>query len=256
MRSTIAVFKKELAVTFSSPVFYAATFIFLLLSGYFVYSNTAYFSLLSLQAASNPYLSGQLNLTDMVMKPFFGDLAIILLLMVPLLTMRLYAEEKKSGTIELLFTYPLSDGAALAGKYLATLLVLIAMLAGTIPYLILLEGFGNLDWGIVGAGYLGVILTGGSFLALGLFTSSVTENQIVAAVISFGALLLFWIIGWGATMAGPPVSVILKHLSLASHLESFIQGLIDTRDIVFHMTFTFFWLFLTLRFLNSRFWRG
>jgi ABC-2 type transport system permease protein len=256
MRGMIAVFKKELAVTFASPIFYAAMFIFLVLSGYFIYSNTAYFNLLSLQAASNPYLSERLNLTDMVMKPFFGDLAIILLLMLPLITMRIYAEEKKSGTMELLFTYPLSDAAALAGKFAATMLVVFTMLAGTIPHLVILEILGNLEWGVVISGYLGVVFLGGSFVSLGIFTSSLTENQIVAAVISFGALLLFWIIGWGAGMAGPSMAVILKHVSLVSHLESFLQGLIDTRDIVFYLVFTFFWLFLTLRILNSRFWRG
>ena len=120
MRPLVAIFKKEVFITFASPIFYAAAFIFLVLSGYFFYSNTAYFSMLSLQAMSNPMLTEKLNLTDMVVKPFFGDLAIILLLMLPLITMRLYAEEKKTGTIELLFTYPVSDLAALAGKFCAT----------------------------------------------------------------------------------------------------------------------------------------
>lgn len=243
-------------ITFTSPIFYAACFIFLLVSGYFFYSNTAYFSLLSFQAAQNPFLAQSLNLADMVIKPFFGDLAVILLLMLPLLTMRLYAEEKKAGTIELLFTYPVSDASVLAGKFFATVVVLLLMLAGTLPFMIILESMADLPWGIVASGYLGVTLMGSGFIALGVFTSSLTENQIVAAVISFGAILLFWALGWAKALAGPGLGAVLEHLSIIGHLDTFTQGLIDTRDVVFYGLFILFWLFLTLRFLNSRFWRG
>ncbi len=256
MNGIVGVFRKEITVTFTSPIFYAVGFIFLLVSGYFFYSSTAYFSLLSFQAAQNPFLSESLNLTDMVIKPFFGDLAVILLLMLPLLTMRLYAEEKRSGTIELLFTYPVSDAAVLAGKFAATAVVLLIMLAGTVPYLIILESMADLEWGIVAAGYLGVVLMGASFIALGIFTSSLTENQIVAAVISFGALLLFWAVGWAKSLVGPVLGAVLEHVAIIGHLDAFTQGLIDTRHVVFYGLFILFWLFLTHRFLNSRFWRG
>ncbi len=256
MRQIAAIFKKELSISFSSPIFYAATFIFLVISGYFFFSNIAVFNDYSLRAASNPYLSDRLNLSDMVVKPFFGDLSIILLLMLPLITMRLYAEEKKEGTIELLFTYPISDLATLTGKFCATLVVLLAMLGGTIPYLIILEIFGTPEWGVILSGYLGIILMGGSFISLGIFTSSLTENQIVAAVLSFGALLLLWMFGWARAIAGPELGRILEHISLVKHLDSFARGLIDSRDLVFYFSFIFFWLFLTLRFLNSRYWRG
>jgi ABC-2 type transport system permease protein len=256
MNAMLGLLRKELRIAYTSPIFYAAGFIFLLVSGYFFYSNTIYFSMLSFQAAQNPYLAQNLNLTNMVVKPFFGDLAVILLLMLPLLTMRLYAEEKKTGTIELLFTYPISDGAALVGKYAATLIVLLSMLAGTIPFMVILETMADLEWGIIASGYLGVILLGAAFIALGVFTSSLTENQIVAAVLSFGALLLFWAIGWAKAVAGPGLGSVLEHLSIIGHMDSFNQGLLDTRDMVFYVVFIFFWLFLTLRFLNSRFWRG
>jgi ABC-2 type transport system permease protein len=214
------------------------------------------FSRLSFQASQNPYLSGMLNLTDIVIKPFFSDLAIILLLMLPLITMRLYSEEKKAGTIELLFTYPVSDASVLTGKFCATMLVLISMLACTVPYMIMLEVIADLEWGIVVSGYVGVVFMGAAFIALGVFTSSLTENQIVAAVISFGALLLFWAVGWAKMVAGPVLGSVLEHLSIISHLDPFTKGLIDTRDVVFYLVFIFFWLFLTLRFLSSRFWRG
>jgi ABC-2 type transport system permease protein len=256
MRQIAAIFKKELSVTFTSPIFYAAAFIFLVVSGYLFYSNTAHFSILSFQATSSPYMSERLNVSDMVIIPLFGDLSTILLLMLPLITMRLYAEEKRTGTIELLFTYPVSDMAVLIGKFCATVLVLLTLLLGTIPYLIILEFFGSLEWGVVISGYLGMILLGGSFIALGIFTSSLTENQIVAAVLSFGALLLFWVIGWTTSTSGPFLSGILGQISIVSHFDSFTVGLVDSRDIVFYLSFILFWLFLTLRFLNSRYWRG
>jgi ABC-2 type transport system permease protein len=183
-------------------------------------------------------------------------MAIVLLLMLPLLTMRSYAEEKKMGTIELLFTYPISDGASLAAKFAACVFTLLAMLAGTLLPLLLLQTFAALDWGLIASGYLGILLLGASFIALGIFTSSLTENQIVAAVLSFGAFLLFWIIGWAKSFAGPMLGPILEHLSIVVHLDGFVKGLIDSRDLVFYLVFIFFWLFVTLRFLNTRFWRG
>jgi ABC-2 type transport system permease protein len=256
MRGTIAIFKKELSVTFSSSIFYAGTFVFLLVSGYFFYSNAAVFALLSLQARGNPFLAEKLNLSDMLVKPLFGQISIVLLLMLPLLTMRTYAEEKKLGTIELLFTYPISDLAVLSGKFLACICILLTMLSGTIPSLLLLETFSNLDWGMILSGYLGVVFMGASFIALGIFMSSLTENQIIAAVLSFGFLLLFWLIGWAKVIAGPEFGPVLEQISLVVHLDGFIRGLIDTRDVVFYLIFMFFWLFLTLRVLNSRFWRG
>ena len=256
MRGIMAVFKKEITITFSSPIFYAATFIFMVVSGYFFYTNAMIYTIRSFQAGQNPFLAERLNLSDFVVKPFFGDIAIVLLLMLPLITMRAYAEEKKMGTIELLFTYPISDGAVLAGKFAASMFTLLTMLVGTLLPLILLETFAHLDWGLILSGYLGILLLGASFIALGLFTSSLTENQIIAAVLSFGAFLLFWIIGWAKSFAGPPLGPILEHISIVVHLDSFVRGLVDSRDLAFYLVFIFFWLFVTLRFLNTRFWRG
>jgi ABC-2 type transport system permease protein len=256
MRGIMAVFKKEITITFSSPIFYAAAFIFMVVSGYFFYTNAMIYTIRSFQAGQNPFLAERLNLSDFVVKPFFGDMAIVLLLMLPLITMRAYAEEKKMGTIELLFTYPISDGAVLAGKFAASMFTLLTMLVGTLLPLMLLETFAHLDWGLILSGYLGILLLGASFIALGIFTSSLTENQIIAAVLSFGAFLLFWIIGWAKSFAGPPLGLILEHISIVVHLDSFVRGLIDSRDLVFYLVFIFFWLFVTLRFLNTRFWRG
>ncbi|RLB21154.1 MAG: ABC transporter permease [Deltaproteobacteria bacterium] len=256
MKGTLVVFRKEIYSIFASPIFYAASFIFFVVAGYFFYSNTLYFSILSFQATRDPFLSEKLNLTSMVVTPFFGDLSTILLLMLPLITMRLYSEERKTGTIELLFTYPLSDVGTLLGKYLATLLVLVIMVAGTLPYMGLLESFASLDWGVVFSGYLGVFLLGAGFIALGIFTSCLTENQIVAAVLSFGALLLFWGLVWARSYLGPVAGHAVELISIVTHLEPFTKGLVNTKDIVYYVVFVFFWLFMTVRFLKLRYWRG
>ena len=256
MKGTFVVFRKEIYSIFASPIFYAASFIFFLVAGYFFYSNTLYFSILSFQATRDPFLSEKLNLTAMVVTPFFGDLSTILLLMLPLITMRLYSEERKTGTIELLFTYPLSDIGTLLGKYLATLVVLIILVAGTLPYMGLLHSFASLDWGIVISGYIGVFLLGAGFISLGLFTSSLTENQIVAAVLSFGALLLFWGLVWARSYLGPVGSHAVELISIVSHLEPFTRGLLNTKDIVYYVVFAFFWLFMTVKFLKISYWRG
>jgi len=256
MKGALVVFKKELYSIFASPIFYAASFIFFVVAGYFFYTDTLYFNILSFQATKDPFLSERLNLTHMVVTPFFGDLSTILLLMLPLITMRLYSEERKTGTIELLFTYPLSDVATLMGKYFATLLVLVIMVAGTLPYMILLESFASLDWGVVISGYIGIFLLGSSFIALGLFTSSLTENQIIAAVLSFGALLLFWALVWAKSFLGPVAGRVVELISIVTHLEPFSKGVVDTKHILYYVLFVLFWLFLTLRFLKARYWRG
>jgi ABC-2 type transport system permease protein len=209
MKGFNAVFQRELYAFFASPIFYVVGTIFLALCGYFFYTSVAYFSLISFQAAQNPFMGGQVNINEMVIKPLFEDMSIILLLIVPLLTMRLLAEEKKNGTIELLLTYPIRELAVLLGKYLATLFVILILLAATVIYIFLLSWFGDLEWGPVLTGYGGLVLMAASFVSLGLFASALTQNQIIAAVVGFGALLMFWIIFYQRG-AGQPGSALLS----------------------------------------------
>ena len=256
MKGFSAVFKRELYTFFASPIFYVVGTIFLLLTGYFFYTSVAYFSLISFQAAQNPYMGGQVTVNEMIIKPLFDDMSIILLLIVPLLTMRLLAEEKKNGTIELLLTYPLRELAVLLGKYLATLMVLLVLLAVTVIYIFILSWFADPEWGPVLTGYAGLILMTASFVSLGLFTSALTQNQIIAAVAGFGALLMFWIIGWAGSVSGPAVSGIVHYLSLLEHMDPFSKGVLDSRDLVYYLIFSIFFIFLTLRYLDSRKIRG
>ncbi len=250
------IFKKEMLLYFTSPVAYVVFTIFLLIVGYFFYSIFAFFTVASMQAAMNPAMARDLNVTDGVMRPLFSNVSVILLLLMPIITMRLFSEERKSGTIELLLTYPVRDGAVLVAKYLAALTLYALMLFLTLLYPAIVASFARLEWGPLVTGYLGLVLMGGAFLAVGVLASSLTENQVVAAVSSFGVLLLFWVIGWSADNAGGVLGRVLAHLSIIDHYDGFAKGVIDTRDVIFYVNFIALALFLTLRSLESRRWNG
>jgi ABC-2 type transport system permease protein len=250
------IFKKEMRLYFTSPVAYVIVTIFLLIAGYFFYSIFAFFTMASMQSAMNPAMGRELNVTDSVLRPLFSNISVILLLLMPMVTMRLFAEERRSGTIELLLTYPVRDGAVLVGKYLAALALYAMMLFLTLLYPGIVSYFARLDWGPVLTGYLGLLLLGSTFLAVGVFASSLTENQIVASIISFGILLIFWILGWSADYAGGAWGKVLSDLSIIEHFDNFGKGVIETKDVIYYLNFTVLALFLTLRSLETRRWKG
>jgi ABC-2 type transport system permease protein len=250
------IYKKEIRVYFTSPIAYAVLTIFLMIAGYFFYSIFAFFTLASMQSAMNPMMARDLNVADSVMRPLFSNLSVILLLLMPIVTMRLFAEERRSGTIELLLTYPVRDGAVLIGKYLAALTLYAIMVAPTLLYPGIVLYFTRLEWGPLVTGYLGLLLMGAMFLAVGVFASSLTENQIVAAVTTFGILLMFWVVGWSADSLGGTWGAVLQHLSILEHNDSFAKGVIATKDVIYYVDFTLLALFLTLRSLEARRWKG
>jgi len=250
------IFKKEMRLYFTSPVAWVVFTMFLLIGGYFFYSIFAFYTLASMQSAMNPAMGRDLNVTDSVMRPLFSNISVILLLLMPLVTMRLFAEERRSGTIELLLTYPVRDGAVLAGKYLAAFALYAIMIALTLLYPGIVVYFARLEWGPVLTGYLGLLLMGGTFIAVGVCASSLTENQIVAAITTFGVLLLLWVLGWSADYAGGTAGRVLQHLSLLEHNDSFAKGVLDTKDIIYYANFIVLALFLTLRSLEARRWNG
>lgn len=251
-----AIFKKELRAIFASPVAYVVMAVFLALSGYFFWGFLARFTFYSLQASMNPALGGGLNVMEFVLGPLFHNMSIVMLLMMPLFTMRLFAEERKSGTIELLLTYPVRDGAILLGKFLAVVVLLLCMLGLTVTYPLLLLAFTTPEPLPILAGYLGLLLVGTAFLSLGLFASALTENQIVAGSLAFGALLLIWVIGWSADVAGGTVGKVLGHLSFLNHFEAFARGVVDTKDLIYYANVTVLFLFLTLKAVEARRWRA
>ncbi len=252
------IYKKELRLYFTSPVAWVILTIFLAIAGLFFYAIFGNFTRVSMQMAMNPQGGRDLNVTDAVLRPLFANLSVILLLVMPLVTMRLFAEERRSGTIELLLTYPVRDGAVLIGKYLAALTLYATMIAATLAYPAIVVGIAgaSVEWGPLLTGYIGLLLMGGMFLAVGLFASSLTENQIVAAIVTFGVLLIFWIIGWTAEFATGTLGAVLTHLSILEHNDTFAKGVLDTKDIIYYLNFTALALFLTLRSLESRRWNG
>ena len=250
------IYKKEMRLYFTSPIAWVILTIFLFIAGYFFYSIFAFFTLASMQSAMNPAMARDLNVTDSVLRPLFSNVSVILLLLMPLVTMRLFAEERRSGTIELLLTYPVRDGAVLVGKYLAGLTLYAIMLALTLFYPLLVAYFARVEWGPLATGYLGLLLMGATFLGVGIFASSLTENQIVASIITFGVLLIFWVIGWSSDYLGGTWGRVLSHLSLIEHFDSFAKGVLDTRDVLYYVDFTIVALFLTLRSLEARRWKG
>jgi ABC-2 type transport system permease protein len=256
MSSFWPIFKKELRSYFVSPIAYVVMVMFLAIAGYFFYSSFAFFNFIGFQAMSNPMMARNLNITEGVLRPLYGNLGVVLLFILPLLTMRLFAEEKKQGTIELLLTYPLRDLAVVLAKFAACLTVYTLMLALTALYPVLLMIYAQPEIGPILAGYVGLFLLGAAFIALGTLASSLTENQIVAAAISFGLLLIFWVIGWSSQFASGDVGRLISHLSLLDHFDSFPKGVIDTKDVVFFVSFMVLCLFLTLRSLESHRWRG
>jgi len=248
--------KKEMRIYFTSPVAWVIITMFLVIAGYFFYNIFAFYTLASMQSAMNPQMGRDLNVTDSVLRPLFSNVSVILLLLMPLITMRLFAEERRSGTIELLLTYPVRDGAVLVGKYLAALAVYVIMLALTLLYPAIVFYFVRLEWGPLLTGYLGLLLMGATFLAVGIFASSLTENQIVASITTFGVLLILWVIGWSAEYVGGPWGRVLSHLSLLDHFDTFARGVLDTKDVIYYVDVTIVALFLTQRSLEARRWKG
>ena len=188
-----------------------------------------------------------LNLNEYVMAPLLHNLTIVLVIMIPLITMRAFAEEKRSGTYELLLTSPLSVTEIVLGKLVGAVAFVGVMILLTAIYPAILALYGNPELGVVAAGYLGLFLLGAVFVSVGLLTSSLTENQIVAAVACFVVLLLLYVISWPAETAGVGLGGLLKYLSVVDHFGEMVKGLIDTADIVYFLSLIALAIFLTHR---------
>lgn len=259
IKAVSLIFNRELRAYFSSSIAYVVITMFLIITGYFFYNLVATFSIISFQAQANPMIARQynlLNINETVVRPLFGNISIIMLLMTPLLTMRLLAEERKAGTMELLLTYPVQDIEVVLGKFLACFTVFLAMIFSTLLYPALLIFLGEPEVMPIVTGYLGIILLGAAFISLGLFTSSLTENQIIAASMSFGILFVFWLMSYSVTLVSPGLGQIISYIAITEHLESMAKGVVDTEDIIYYLLFVTLFLFLTLRSLESKRWRG
>ena len=256
MRNVLTIARKELRSYFVSPIAYVVLTGFLLLGGWFFFNLLSRFNvLLSIYSQFQQGAAEQLNLNDFVIAPLMHNLSIVLVILVPMITMRAYAEEKKGGTHELLLTSPLRTGEIVLAKFLASFVFICIMLGLTGVYPAVLIAFGNPEIGIILSGYLGLLLLATAFVAVGLLTSSCTENQIIAAVSGLVATLLLYIIGWPADTAGDVLGPVLRYLSATEHFAEMVKGLIDTRDVVYFVSLILLSLFLTQRSVESLRWR-
>jgi ABC-2 type transport system permease protein len=242
----LALFRKELSSYFVSPLFYVVTAVFLCLSGYYFYTDLIFFVTFGFGV----------NILENFWQLLLVDLRLVMLLSIPLLTMRVFAEEKKLGTIELLLTYPVRDGELVLAKFAACAVVCTLMLGGTLLYPIFVHALQPFSWLPLIAGYLGLFLLGLSFIACGVFVSSLTDSQVVAAVTTIGMLLLGWIISWNEAATSPALLRLIIRLSMFDHFQNFTRGVIDAHDVGYFVGFVAFFSFLTLRVLESRTWRG
>ena len=243
------ILKKELHSYFFSTTLYIILAIFLVLSGYFFFTDLSFYNWINVKGTANP--------VEGLWQYYFNDLRFVLMLLIPFITMRLLAEEKRLGTYELITSYPVSNGDIVAGKYLASLLVFVLMMAMTFVNVL----FWSVLWGFTGlepliAGYLGLFFLGCSLISCGLFISSLTSNQLVAGMATLGIFIFFWFLTWNEMMASEEAISVLVRFSLFDRIESFFKGVIDTKDVVFFVLFTLFFLYMTLCSVASRFWRG
>lgn len=244
LRPTLLIARKDLRQYFISPVAYIIVAVFLILVGWMFRNILVYFITNSAQfSALN--MGPRPNLSESVLRPLFGNMNVVLLFVAPFITMRLIAEERRDHTIELLLTSPVKSWEIVMGKFLAATGLLAAMVGATLVYPLALQLVGRPDWGVVFASYAGLVFLCSTYVAIGLFWSSRTENQVVAAVLSFGTLLFFWLISWAAHSAGPVWGDVLTGLSLIGHYTNFSMGVLQVEDVVYYLSFTGFALFLT-----------
>lgn len=257
MRNILAIAAKDIRSQFVSPVAYVVLTGFLLLGGWFFFNLLARFNFLLNMYLSfrNPEAMERLNLNEFVIAPLLHNLSVILVILVPVITMRTFAEEKRSGTYELLMTSPLTVTEIVLGKFLGAFTFVFIMLLLTGIYPLILVAYGNPEPGVILSGYLGLLLLATAFVAVGLLTSSFTENQIIAAVSCMVTLLLLYVISWPADTAGEAMGALLKYVSLTEHFGEMVKGVIDTRDLMYFGSVIVLALFLTQRSVESLRWR-
>jgi gliding motility-associated transport system permease protein len=236
---------KELQLYFTSFLFYALAAVFLVLSGYFFYTNLGYFVLM-----------GGMNLPLGLWQWQFLDIRGLLIVLVPLLTMRLFAEERKLGTLELLWTYPVRDVEIIVGKFVACLAVVTAMIAATVLHPVMIARFYPVAVGPLVAGYLGLWLLAAAFVACGLAISALTESQLVAGAATYGVLLFFWVVTWNEAAVNDITRRLLVPFSLFDRFHPFTRGAVDTQNVTYLVLFTLAFLALTFFALDARRWRG
>lgn len=255
MRNIWVICQKELNSYFVSPVAYLLLTMFAIIFGFFFWNSVGYFNAASLQSQ----MSGQatpMSVNEYVIRPLLSNISVVGLFFIPMITMRLFAEEKRLGTIELLATSPVRDSEVIVGKWLAAMILYGVLLLFTAINFAFLFRYGNPDWKPMAMGYLGLFLMAGGQLAIGTFISSLTKNQIIAGAATFGVCLLQWVLEWVSGYETATWAKVLAYLSAVVHFDSFSKGVFDTKDVVFYVSVIFLGLFLTSRSMESLRWRS
>ena len=257
MTNILAIAQKELKAYFSSPIAYIVIGFWSLLYGYFFVAILSFLVRQSMQMNQFGMQGPQaMNVNQQLIRPLLQNVNILVLFLMPMVTMRTYAEEKRSGTIELLLTSPVTDFQIIIGKFLGAMALYACMLAVTLIHIGLLFVYGHPEWKPIVTTYIGLLLFGGCFVSLGLFISSLTKNQIVAGMVTFAVFLLLWIITWIGSFSGPTVDKITQYISILDHLDDFGKGVLDTTHLIYYLSFITFGLFLTAKSVDSERWRG
>ena len=255
MRNVWIICRKELRSYFVSPVAYLLLTMFAVIFGFFFWSSLGYFVFASMEAQ----LRGQplpMNLNEQIIRPLLSNISVVGLFFIPMITMRLFAEEKRTGTIELLVTSPVRDLEVILGKWLAAMTLYGCMLLFSALNFAFLFRYGNPDWKPLAVGYLGLLLQAGGLLAIGTFISTLTRNQIIAGAATFAACLLLWVLQWVSGYEVAAWAQVLSYMSVVTHFESFAKGVLDSKDVIFYVTLIFLGLFLTARSMESLRWRS
>lgn len=255
MRNIWTIARRELRVYFTSPIGYIVLAMFALIFGWFFVNALIIFSQVSVQAAMQPDMGG-LSVNQYIVQPTLGNFTIILLFLMPMLTMRLFAEERRQGTIELLLTSPIKDYEIIWGKWLGGMLLYGCMLLVALVNLGVLFLYAAPDWKALVVAYLGLLLMGGALMALGAFISTTTQNQIVAGSITFGLFLLLWVLNWATQYSTSAFGELAGFLAMPPHFEQFSKGVIELKDTVYFLSAIALGLFLSKRSLESVRWKA
>jgi ABC-2 type transport system permease protein len=246
MRKTWAIIRRELIAYFSSPLAYVVMTAFLLMQGYIFYLIVSFLN--------NPQTPAMTPL-----RLFFGGTIffwLFLLFVVPVITMRLIAEERRSGTIEVLLTSPVSEAQVVVGKFTAALIFYVALWLPTILYVVVLKRNSEIDLGPVVAGYIGVLLLGFLFLSVGTLASTLSNNQLIAAIIAFAAMVALFSIGLvEQLLTSSFLKAVLAHMNLWTQMDDFAKGIVDTRHVVYQLSVGVLFLFLATKSLEVKKWR-
>ena len=255
MTNVWILFRKEIKSYFASPVAYGLMVFFAIIAGYFFYAATAFFVTRGMEAQ----MMGRgmpMDMNEYIIRPVLMNVSVIGLFLIPMITMRVFAEEKRMGTIELLATSPVRDTEIVLGKWFAALAMYACILGIALLNLLILFAYGKPDWKPILVGFFGLLLQGGCLLAIGTFISTTTKNQIIAGAATFAVSLLLWVLDWVTAFETTATGKVVAYLSVVQHYEPFSKGVLDTKDVVFYLSFIFFGLFLTARSMESLRWRS